>query len=143
MAFGKGYRRKDGGAPRILWEEGRQALRYLGQQIPIAAFQATARAALGDAKASIAGLFYEPWSAVEASVDLDRVVDTLLFEAPGASFLTNPANRWLEPGYQRLATRAYPALWDARAGRWRRGPVTAYLARVDGLRKAILLIAHV
>ncbi|KAK2005238.1 hypothetical protein LZ32DRAFT_510768, partial [Colletotrichum eremochloae] len=32
MAYGKGHRSKEGGTPRLMWESGGQALRYLGQR---------------------------------------------------------------------------------------------------------------
>ncbi len=145
MAYGKGYRRREGGPPRILWEEGGQALRYVGQRIPIVAFQATAQACLANARGRMDGLFWQQWAAVEGTVDLDRIVDTLLYEAPGASFATHPANRWLAPGHRRLADLARKALWeeDGGAGRWKPTAAAAYLRQVERAQKALLLVAHV
>ncbi|KAH7016571.1 uncharacterized protein B0I36DRAFT_216122, partial [Microdochium trichocladiopsis] len=32
MTYGKGFRKKEGGTPRLMWEDSKEALRYLGQR---------------------------------------------------------------------------------------------------------------
>jgi hypothetical protein len=62
-------------------------------------------------------LYYSSPPPGSGLVDTRKVVDTLLFERPGASFATNPGNCWLRPGYRTIVEVGADTLWDERAER--------------------------
>ncbi|RYP57593.1 hypothetical protein DL771_011450 [Monosporascus sp. 5C6A] len=138
MSYGKGHRRREGGAARIMWEEGGEALRYLGQRIELREFRNAVRAGVREAEDLLDGLFFGGWADARASIDAARLVDSMVYEGPGRSFETNGKNEWLRPGYRRVAELARGALWDARAGGWRRDRVTKYLAQLQDFKRAHL-----
>ncbi|RYP53350.1 hypothetical protein DL770_010995 [Monosporascus sp. CRB-9-2] len=143
MSYGKGHRRKEGGTARIMWEEGGEALRYLGQRIELREFRGAARAGVREAEDLLDGLFFGGWADARASIETARLVDSMVYEGPGRSFATNGRNEWLRPGYQRVAELARGALWDGRAGRWRQARVAGFLSRLRDFKKALLINTHV
>ncbi|RYP58974.1 hypothetical protein DL771_011044 [Monosporascus sp. 5C6A] len=110
MSYGKGHRRKEGGTARIIWEEGGEALRYLGQRIELREFRNAVRAGVREAEDLLDGLFFGGWADARASIETARVVDSMVYEGPGRSFATNGKNEWLRPGYRRVAELARGAL---------------------------------
>ncbi|KAK6206215.1 nuclear pore protein [Colletotrichum tabaci] len=137
MAYGKGHRRREGERPRVMWEGSSRALRYLGQQITIEAFQKAARKTLTTAEATMEELLRGGWAEAHEAMTLDRIVDTALFEGAGQSFATNEANSWLRPGPQRLAELCRGSLWDARLEQWRQDGVLGWLAKVESLKRSL------
>jgi hypothetical protein len=142
MAYGKGYRRREGGAPRLLWEADGTTVRYLGERLTVAAFQGAAQAGVAEAAELLDGLMFGGWRAVEDRLDLGRVVDSLMYEGEGVSFATNGRNDWLKPGPRMLAQRGRARLWTAGRG-WRQSRVADYLGRVGRFRQAHLVNTHI
>ena len=66
MAYGKGFRTKEGGTAKVLWEENGQALRYLGQRIKVEDFVDAANAAVADAEAILDRLVFGEWKQVQS-----------------------------------------------------------------------------
>ncbi|KAK7947162.1 uncharacterized protein PG986_011483 [Apiospora aurea] len=145
MAYGKGFRRQEGGTSAVRWETGpeKEILYYFGQRIRLGAFRQGACAVVDEAEALLGELCFGGWGALAASLDLARVVDTVMFEGAGRSFATHEANRWLRPGHARLAELARAALWDGKRRRWRNGPVREWLGRLQAFRRAHLVNTHV
>ena len=50
-ALGKGFRKQEGGLPRILWEKDNETLVYLGNRLSILDFRSTARAVVEECTA--------------------------------------------------------------------------------------------
>lgn len=48
MTYCKGYRRKEGGVARVMWEADGSALRYLGHRVVINDFRIAARAVIAE-----------------------------------------------------------------------------------------------
>ncbi|RYP57715.1 hypothetical protein DL771_011427 [Monosporascus sp. 5C6A] len=143
MSYGKGHRRREDGAARIMWEEGGEALRYLGQRIELREFRNAVRAGVREAEDLLDGLFFGGWADARAAIDAARLVDSMVYEGPGRSFVTNGKNEWLRPGYRRVAELARGALWDDGAGRWRRDYVAKYLAQLQDFKRAHLVNTYV
>ncbi|KAH7010574.1 uncharacterized protein B0I36DRAFT_370192 [Microdochium trichocladiopsis] len=98
MTYGKGYRKKEGGTPRLMWEDNKEALRYLGQRIPLDDFRVMAASIVADAEELLDELMFRD------------------FEGPGASFATHEKNSWLEPGFRKLLGPGTAQLWDDEVG---------------------------
>ncbi|CAJ2500810.1 Uu.00g036630.m01.CDS01 [Anthostomella pinea] len=77
MLYGKGHRRKESGTARIAWEEGGQALRYLGQRITVQEFRGTAQLGTDKAETLLDGLFFGRWAEMRASINTSRIVDSM------------------------------------------------------------------
>ncbi|RYP30260.1 hypothetical protein DL768_011198 [Monosporascus sp. mg162] len=77
MSYGKGYRRKEGSAARIMWKEGGEALRYLGQRIELREFRDAVRAGVRETEDLLDGLFFGGWADARASIETARLVDSM------------------------------------------------------------------
>ena len=66
MSYGKGFRIKEGGTAKVLWEEGGEALRYLGQRIKIVDFVDAANAAVVDAEEILDQLVFGSWKETQS-----------------------------------------------------------------------------
>jgi len=66
---------------------------------------------------------------VERSIDMGRIVDSLMYEGPDRSFVTNEKNAWLDPGHRFLAQKCQGSLWKRDHG-WQMKKVAAYLRRL-------------
>ena len=116
MAYGKGFRTKEGGTAKVLWEDKGDTLRYLGQRIKVVDFVEAANAAVVDAERLLDELVFGSWQEVQSIVDLPRIIDSLIFGGPDASFATDPRNKWLRPGFAFLAARACTSMWQKDGG---------------------------
>ncbi|KAK1992555.1 hypothetical protein LX36DRAFT_715276 [Colletotrichum falcatum] len=129
IAYGKGYRNKEGGTPRVMWEASGRALRYLGQRVAINDLRRAAQKPRAAAEAALEELMRGGWAEAREQLTLDKIVDTLVFEGAGRSFATHEKNAWLRPGPQKLAEACRGGLWDARLAQWRRDGVLAWLSK--------------
>jgi superfamily II DNA helicase RecQ len=143
MAYGKGFRKKEGGMARIMWEDGGEALRYLGSRITVEEFRIAARSCIDEAEGCIDQLMYGNWAETRETFTAGQLVDDLVFTGPGASFATNPKNSWLRPGCEKLAGFSYAKLWDERRGRWRGEQVYEWVAGLQSFREALLPCIHI
>ena len=50
MAYGKGFRTREGGTPKVIWEENGEALRYMGHRVKVVDFLEAANEAVKDAE---------------------------------------------------------------------------------------------
>ena len=142
MAYGKGYREKEGGLPKIMWEDDETALRFKGNQITVLEFRDAACACVDEAERLMNELMFGYWPKVKATVDMARIVDSLTFEGSGRSFATNHKNKWLKPGYRRVAHLGKDALWRDGKG-WRRDEVIKYLALLWRFKLMMMIVAHI
>ena len=78
--------------PRMLLEEGDEALRYLGERITITDFQIAVNKELDEAEKLLDQLMFEEWMDAAETIDLHRIVDSLLYEGVNQSFATNVKN---------------------------------------------------
>ncbi|KXJ84800.1 hypothetical protein Micbo1qcDRAFT_181347 [Microdochium bolleyi] len=115
MTYGKGYRKKEGGTPRVMWEDNKEALRYLGQRIPLDDFRVMAASIVADAEELLDELMFREW-----------------LRGPGASFATHEKNSRLEPGFRKLLGPGTAQLWDDEVGNFRMS-----------FRQALLVSTHV
>jgi hypothetical protein len=143
MAYGKGFRRKEGGTAKVLWEEDGLALRYLGQRIAVEEFREMVQAGADEAEGLLDRLMFGGWKEVQGLIEMHRIVDTLMFEGPGRSFATDERNDWLQPGHRLLAERGQPTLWRRGGRGWRMGKVAEYLNRVKAFMGVHLVNIHV
>jgi superfamily II DNA helicase RecQ len=129
MSYGKGFRNKESGLPTVIWEESGEAVRYLGQQIKIREFRDAVKAGVDEAEAVLDELMFGQWEEMEGSIEMDRIVDSLMYEGPDRSFATNEKNAWLQPGHHFLAQKSKGTLWKTGHG-WQVKKVAAYLRRL-------------
>ena len=61
MSYGKGFRTKEGGTAKVLWKDGDDTLRYLGQRIAVVDFMDVANAMIVDAKRMLDTLMFSSW----------------------------------------------------------------------------------
>ncbi len=143
MAYGKGHRQQEGGMARVLWEDNGKTLRYLGERIAVSAFRSVAQGGIRDMESRLDELVFGSWRAFRQTIEMNRIVDSLLFEGPGRSFATDQRNSWLQPGFHRLAHLGRSALWDVRRRCWHRGRVATYLARLHSFKEILLVNTHI
>ncbi|KAH7012637.1 uncharacterized protein B0I36DRAFT_221660, partial [Microdochium trichocladiopsis] len=142
MAYGKGFRKKEGGTPRLMWEDSKEALRYLGQRIPLNDFRVMAASISTDAEELLDQLMFGEWVPLSQIVVLRRITDSLSFEGPGASFATHEKNSWLEPGFRKLVGPGIAQLWDDEVGNFRMAQVQQWLNQLQSFRQALLVSTH-
>ena len=142
MAYGKGFRTKEGGTPKVLWESNGQVMRYLGQSIRVADFITTADAAIVEAEAVLDQLFFEPWETIAATIEMRRIHDSVMFEGTGSSFATDPRNRWLQPGFRFVVERARTRMWrsDQRPDL---KEVKAWIGRLKTFKRLLMVAKHI
>jgi superfamily II DNA helicase RecQ len=142
MAYGKGFRKKEGGTAKVLWEDNGQALRYMGQRIKVVDFVDAANAAVVDAEVMLDQLVFGSWKEVQSTIDLSRIIDSLMFGGPDSSFATHPRNAWLQPGFAFLAERARAPMWR-RDGKWKLKKVRACLRLLRKFKRLLMAIIHI
>ncbi|KXJ87186.1 P-loop containing nucleoside triphosphate hydrolase protein [Microdochium bolleyi] len=76
MTIGKGYRVKEGGTARIIWEDGKQALRLHGFRIEVQDFRRMAQGLVSTAESTLDGLLYGRSAALLDQIRLDKISDT-------------------------------------------------------------------
>ncbi|KAL7903698.1 hypothetical protein GGI35DRAFT_485126 [Trichoderma velutinum] len=85
MTYGRGYRKHEVGLARLAWESDGKTLSYRGDRIR--------------------------WDQIEETIDLREIVDSLVYEGPGRSFVNNRKNSWLKPGSSRMMRAVGKMLW--------------------------------
>ena len=65
------------------------------------------------------GLLFRDQIQLLQTLDLYSVIDSLIFEEAGQSFLTNSWNDWIQAGAGRVIKLAWPSIWDKIRGYWR------------------------
>ncbi|SLM37315.1 Zinc finger, C2H2 [Lasallia pustulata] len=143
MAYGKGFRTKEGGAAKVMWDSDGEVLRYLGQRIEVQEFRKTVEAGLQETEALMEELTFGDWEHAKALIDLDRIVDSLMLEGTGKSFATDPRNAWLQPGYRFLLDRGRATLWKEREAGWRMDRVADYLRKARNFKLRLATDKHV
>ena len=143
MSYGKGIRTKEGGMPKVLWEADRETFRFLGQQIRVEDFQLMARRGLQETEALLDELTFGPWAELRSRIDLGRIQDSLVHEGSGASFATDPRNRWLQPGAGFLLRRCEGQLCARGAGSWHLQAVLKYLRTLKRFKRQLVRDGHI
>lgn len=143
MAYGKGFRRREGGVGKILWDDDRIAFRFVGQRIEVEEFKTAAVQCSQDAAACLDQLCFGARTDVFETIPLSRIDDTLLFEGPGRSFSTNPHNDWLRPGPGRLAVLGRTDLFDEQTGQWKIIQIDDWLTLLYRFRRLLLVATHI
>jgi superfamily II DNA or RNA helicase len=142
MTYGKGFRKKEGGMAKVLWEDNGEALRYMGQRIKVVDFVDAANAVVTDLEAMLDQFVFGPWKEVSSRIDLSRIVDSLIYGGPDSSFATDPRNGWLEPGFAFLAARARASMWR-RDGGWKPKNVRAQLRLLKRIKRLLMAAIHI
>ena len=142
MSYGKGFRTKEGGAAKVLWEEEGETLRYLGQRIEVQDFRKAVNAQVDEAERLMNELMFNGWEEAKGLIDLRRIEDSLMLEGRGDSFVTNDRNSWLRPGHRFLAQKGKTTLWRPARG-WRLKSVADYLKVVQAFRRVQLGNVHI
>jgi superfamily II DNA helicase RecQ len=142
MTYGKGFRKKEGGMAKVLWEDNGEALRYMGQRIKVVDFVDAANAAVTDLEAMLDQFVFGSWKEVSSRIDLSRIVDSLIYGGPDSSFATDPRNAWLEPGFAFLAERGRASMWR-RDGGWKPKEVRAHLRLLKRIKRLLLATIHI
>jgi hypothetical protein len=151
MTYGRGYRNHEEGQARLWWDSDGKTINYLGDSITVAGFQSTAQAVLLEAEDWLDKLMGDRWKGeLQQTVQLRDIADTLVYEGPGQSFVTNRKNAWLQPGAEKLAGIMGKRLWkiiDAGDGSkrytCRREAVVEYLGWLKSFRTKIYPAAHI
>ena len=149
MAYGRGYRNKESGLARVLWENDKTTLSLQGERIRVADFQGMAQAAVREAEEALDQVAFGQWALLAGTVDLGRIVDSLVFVGPGHSFAVNRKNQWLAPGAGKLGRLGASVLWrevstgDGPGVQIRRRAVQAYLVHLRRLRSALFVCTHI
>ena len=145
MSYGKGFRRKEGGTAKVLWEEDGKALRYLGQQIEVQEFQGAVNAGVDEAETLLDRLMFGKWAEVKELINMHQIIDSLMFEGQDGSFVMNGKNDWLQLGHEFLAQRGRQALWKAghQDGGWRVERVADYLKKLRAFKLIHLTNMHI
>ena len=142
MAYGKGFRTKEGGMAKVLWQDGGDVMRYVGQPIVVTHFVDSANVIVVDAEAVLEQLVFGSWSELRDMVDLSRIVDSLIYNGPDTSFATDVRNRWLQPGFAFLAARARSSMWQKDGG-WKSKKVVQYFRRLKEFRRLLIVLIHI
>ena len=142
MSYGKGHRKKEGGAAKVLWEESGEALRYLGHRIKIQEFRHAVNAGVDEAEELLDKLMFGQWAEASKMIDLHRIEDSFIYEGPDCSLATNPKNRWLQPGHRFMAQKSRATLWKLGCG-WQVSKVAAYLRWLHTFKESLVVSVHV
>ncbi|KAF6517699.1 hypothetical protein HZS61_003260 [Fusarium oxysporum f. sp. conglutinans] len=78
MAYGKGYRQKNGGQPSIRWSDDEEGLFHMGEHISVEDFTRTLRDEVTEAEKLLNGLFGGVWQTVSKKIDMGRIVDNMI-----------------------------------------------------------------
>ncbi|GKU14234.1 unnamed protein product, partial [Fusarium langsethiae] len=142
MAYGKGYRQKNGGQPSIRWSDDEEGLFHMGEHISIEDFTRTLRDEVSEAERLLNGLFGGVWPIVSKKIDMDRIVDNMIRLGAGQSFTSNPKNKWLEAGPAKVMRLIQASIWDSARVRWKRQRVRKWLRELRLLRETLLVLMH-
>ncbi|KAI3578614.1 hypothetical protein IWW34DRAFT_737753 [Fusarium oxysporum f. sp. albedinis] len=142
MAYGKGYRQKNGGQPSIRWSDDEEGLFHMGEHISVEDFTRTLRDEVTEAEKLLNGLFGGVWQTVSKKIDMGRIVDNMIRLGAGQSFASNPKNKWLEAGPAKVMRLMEASIWDAARVRWKRQRVKRWLRDLRLLRETLLVLVH-
>jgi hypothetical protein len=142
MAYGKGYRQKMGGQPSIRWSEGGEGLFYMGEHISVEDFTRTLRNEVTEAEKLLDKLFGGFWQPVSKKINMGRIVDNMIRLGAGQSFVSNPKNKWLEAGPEKVMRLIEASIWDAARARLKRQRVKRWLRDLKLLRETLLVLVH-
>lgn len=85
-----------GRQPSIRWAEDGQALVHNEERVMVDDFTRTLRGQIIEAEKLLDQLFAGSWEKkVSQTIDLNRVIDSMVRLGAGQSFATNPKNSWL------------------------------------------------
>ncbi|VTO81898.1 unnamed protein product, partial [Fusarium graminearum] len=142
MAYGKGYRQKMGGQPSIRWSEDEEGLFHMGEHISVEDFTRTLRNQVTEAEKLLDKLFGGLWQPVSKKIDMGRIIDNMIRLGAGQSFASNPKNKWLEAGPEKVMRLMEASIWDAARVRWKRQRVKRWLQDLRLLRETLLVLVH-
>jgi superfamily II DNA helicase RecQ len=142
MAYGKGYRQKMGGQPSIRWSEGGEGLFHMGEHISVEDFTRTLRNEVTEAEKLLDKLFGGFWQPVSKKINMGRIVDNMIRLGAGQSFASNPKNKWLEAGPEKVMRLIEASIWDAARARLKRQRVKRWLRDLKLLRETLLVLVH-
>lgn len=143
MSYGRGYREKEPGMARLMWEEQGVTMRWLGHRITVDDLRSAAQLVVRNAEELLDGLFCGRWAEARDSIRMRDISDSLRYDGPGRSFATDVRNNWLRPGHERLSDPVRDLLWDSAAGRWRRSNAAEYMSRLRSFKRALLVSTHI
>jgi superfamily II DNA helicase RecQ len=147
MAYGKGYRNRETGVPRLMWDSDGKTLSLLGERFRVADFQKMAQAVAREAEDALDAVTFGRWAALSGTIDLGRIVDTLIKEGAGRSFATNERNTWLGAGAEQLARLSGPSLLQKQHGQEepaiRQRAAVRYIQQLRRLRAALIACVHI
>lgn len=98
MSYGEGYRKREGGSARLLWEKDRQTLRYLRQAIRVEEFGRAVRVAVQEAEALMDRVVFGGWEELQGRLELGQVEDSLMFEGRAHYLRPTRATTGCSPG---------------------------------------------
>ncbi|GKU07275.1 unnamed protein product [Fusarium langsethiae] len=142
MAYGKGYRQKMGGQPLIRWSEGGEGLFHMGEHISVEDFTRKLRNEVTEAEKLLDKLFGGFWQPVSKKINMGRIVDNMIRLGAGQSFVSNPKNKWLEAGPEKVMRLIEASIWDAARARLKRQRVKRWLRDLKLLRETLLVLVH-
>lgn len=150
MAYGRAYRNREGGLPRLAWLSDHRTISFHGEHICVGDFQEMGREAVREAEELLDELAGGQWAKIRKTIDLRAIVDSFVFEGAGKSFATNPKNKWLRPGAAMLAELVGGQLWrPVRSGtgairyQCRRRAAEEYLQRLRRFRCVFFACTHI
>ena len=144
MAYGKGFRTKEGGTPKVLWEQNGEVMRYLNQSIHVDDFMTMAQEAVNEAEGMLDQLIYDNWATVASTIDLGRIQDSVSYEGTGCSFATEPRNVWLRAGFHFVAERARTTMWPSQGeSKPRVAEVKAWIRRFKAFKRLLMVMMHI
>ncbi|KXJ84810.1 hypothetical protein Micbo1qcDRAFT_181346 [Microdochium bolleyi] len=143
MTLGKGFRQKEGGIARIMWEDGRRALSYLGQRIEVQEFRDMAQRLVSELETGSDELLYGEGAALLDQVELANIYDSMMFEGRDSSFATNARNAWLQAGPRVVARIVKAELWSQQRIQYHQEKSRQWLGWLTRLKSKLLLATHI
>lgn len=150
MTYGRGYRQQENGMARLAWESDGLTLSYQGERIEVGGFQRTAQAAAADTESLMDKLTFGQWGQMKETIRLRDIVDSLVYEGPGRSFVTNRKNAWLKPGSGRMMRAVGKMLWKRIRGdggsaqyECRRQRVEDFITLLKQFRASFIRAVHI
>ncbi|KAK6706732.1 hypothetical protein SNK04_004235 [Fusarium graminearum] len=114
----------------------------MGEHISIEDFTRTLRDEVTEAERLLNGLFGGVWPMVSKKIDMDRIVDNMIRLGAGQSFASNPKNKWLEAGPEKVMRLIEASIWDGARVQWKRQRVRKWLRDLRLLRETLLMLMH-
>ncbi|KXJ85269.1 hypothetical protein Micbo1qcDRAFT_186716 [Microdochium bolleyi] len=143
MTIGKGYRLKEGGIPRIIWEDGKNTVRLHGSRIEVQDFRRMAQGLVAAAESALDRLLYGRSAVLLDRAGPGRISDSVMYEGDGRSFVTNPQNEWLRAGPRTVGELLSSKLWWPQRQQFYREKSQRWLHRLATLRSQLLLLTHI